>query len=303
MKTDAPRLPELDLPDRLLLGPGPSQVHPRVLRAMATPLLGHLDPCFLDVMDGVQELLRYVFETENRLTLAVPGTGSAAMEAALANLIEPGDPVLVCVAGFFAGRMAEMAVRYGAQVQTISVPWGEAFSGQAVAEALEQRPAKLVAIVHAETSTGVLQPLEDIAAVVHEHGALFVVDAVTSLGGLPVRVDELGLDAVYSGAQKCLSATPGSSPITFGPRAVQAMQARKTPVANWYLDLGLLDKYWSADARLSPHCADQRGLCLIRKPAHGGRGRPGGALGAPPPQRRAVVGGTGSHGPRAARAT
>ena len=240
-------LQPFDMPTRLLLGPGPSTADPRILKAMAAPLVGHLDPYFLQLMDRTQALLRYVFETENELTLTVPGTGTAAMEAAVANLVEPGDPVLVCIHGFFGGRIADMARRHGGQVETITRPWGEAFDPSEIEAALKARPANIVAIVHAETSTGVLQPLDEIAKIVHAHGALLLVDAVTSLGGLPVRVDETGIDICYSGSQKCLSSTPGASPITLGRRAVEKLERRRTPVTNWYLDLSLLRKYWGKD--------------------------------------------------------
>jgi alanine-glyoxylate transaminase/serine-glyoxylate transaminase/serine-pyruvate transaminase len=173
----------------------------------------------------------------------------------VANVVEPGDAVLVCVNGYFGGRIAEMAGRYGAEVEIISRPWGEIFTAEEVDAALKARPAQIVAIVHAETSTGALQPLDAIAEVVHQHGALFLVDAVTSLGGLPVRVDEVGIDVCYSGAQKCLSATPGASPITFGPRAVEKMNARKAVVPTWYLDMSLLNKYWGAPPKGYHHTA------------------------------------------------
>jgi len=221
--------------------------HPRVLRAMAAPVLGHLDPAFLSIMDGIQELLRYVFQTENPLTLSVSGTGSAAMETAVANMVEPGDPVMVCVNGYFGGRIAEMARRYGGEVQTIDCSWGEVFSAEEIRDALTRRPARIVAIVHAETSTGALQPLDEIAQVVHEQGGILIVDAVTSLGGVPVRVDEVGIDVCYSGSQKCLGCPPGAGPITLGPRAIDKLEQRKSPVTNWYLDLTLLAKYWGPE--------------------------------------------------------
>ncbi len=238
---------ELVVPPRLLLGPGPSLVDPRVLKAMATPLLGHLDPCFLEIMDRTQEMLRYVFVTENQLTIPVSGTGSAAMEAAVANTVEPGKKVLVCINGYFGARLAEMARRYGADLKTIQRPWGEVFSPQEVDRAIVDHSAEIVAIVHAETSTGALQPLDEIVRVVHKHGAILIVDAVTSLGGVPIQVDELDIDVCYSGSQKCLSAPPGISPITFGPRAVEALNQRKTPVISWYLDLSMVQKYWGHD--------------------------------------------------------
>ncbi|MFN2197932.1 MAG: pyridoxal-phosphate-dependent aminotransferase family protein, partial [Anaerolineales bacterium] len=250
MTTTRPKnlnLDELSVPERLLLGPGPSNADPRVRQAMSLPLVGHLDPYFLQVMDRIQELLRYTFETANPLTLAVPGTGTAAMEAAVANLVEPGDPVLVCVNGYFGGRIAEMARRYGGEVRLLNCPWGEVFSPEEVQTALAGRRARVVALVHAETSTGALQPLEAISEVVHANGALLLVDAVTSLGGVPVRVDELGLDACYSGAQKCLSCPPGMSPLTFSADAAAALARRRAPVGNFYLDLSLLRKYWGPE--------------------------------------------------------
>ena len=239
--------PGLEMSTRVLLGPGPSMVHPRVLQAMAAPLVGHLDPIFLQVMDWIQELLRFVFQTENRITIPVSGTGSAAIEASLANALEPGDSILVCTNGYFGLRLEDMASRYGGQVASITRPWGEVFTPAEVRQALETRPAKVVAIVQAETSTGALQPLEEIAQVVHQHGALLIVDAVTSLGGLPVRVDEVGIDYCYSGTQKCLSVPPGLGPLTISPRAEEQLQARSSKVANWYLDLSMVQKYWGAE--------------------------------------------------------
>ena len=246
-KTRPTAISQLALPERILLGPGPSLADPRVLQAMTTPLLGHLDPAFLGLMDRIQELLRYVFETSNRLTIPISGTGSAAMEAAVANMVEPGDKVLVCSNGYFSLRIAEMARRYGGDVLTITRPWGEVFTAEEVQAALQQHPAKVVAVVHAETSTGALQPLDDILRVVHQAGAYLIVDAVTSLGGLPVSVDLRKIDVCYSGAQKCLSAPPGVSPITFSPRAAEVLRERRTPVANWYLDCTLVEKYWGKE--------------------------------------------------------
>jgi alanine-glyoxylate transaminase / serine-glyoxylate transaminase / serine-pyruvate transaminase len=242
-----PNLPALQMPNRTLLGPGPSLVDPRVLKAMATPLVGHLDPCFLELMDQTQALLRYLFQTENRIVIPISGTGSAAMEAAVANLVEPGDPVLVLVNGYFGLRLVDMVTRYGGIVETLTRPWGEVFTTEAVQAELERRPARLVALVHGETSTGALQPLDEIAAVVHSSGALLIVDTVTTLGGVPVRVDATEIDVCYSGAQKCLSAPPGVSPITLGPRAVQKLHDRKQPVPNWYLDLSMVEKYWGKE--------------------------------------------------------
>jgi alanine-glyoxylate transaminase/serine-glyoxylate transaminase/serine-pyruvate transaminase len=238
--------PELDMPQRILLGPGPSMVYPSVTRAMVAPVVGHLDPTFTAVMDRIQALLRYVFQTDNELTLPVSGTGSAAMEACVANLVEPGDRVLVCVEGYFGLRIAEMARRYGGEVATITRPWGEVFSADEVRRALDQRPAQVVAIVHGETSAGTMQPIPAIAQAVREHNAVLIVDTVASLGGAPFKVDEWGVDVAYTGAQKCLSCPPGVSPVTFGPRAVEKLDKRQAPVANWYLDMTLLRQYWGA---------------------------------------------------------
>ena len=239
--------PELNPPFRILLGPGPSMVHPRVLRVMTTPLLGHLDPAFLQIMSEVQVLLREVFRTTNRLTLPISGTGSAGMEAALANFIEPGDSVLICVNGYFGERMCDMATRLGAEVHRLERPWGEVFTPEEIDAALHKHPAKLVALVHAETSTGTLQPMEGIADVVHRHGALLLVDCVTSLGGVPVYVDDWGIDIAYSGTQKALSAPPGLAPMTISPRAEEVLKQRKTKVPSWYLDLTLVQKYWGTE--------------------------------------------------------
>ncbi|HSR47482.1 MAG TPA: alanine--glyoxylate aminotransferase family protein [Anaerolineales bacterium] len=236
---------DLDPSPRLLLGPGPSMVHPRVLRSMATPLVGHLDPDFLVILADIREMLRSVFQTENALTLAVSGTGTAAMEAAIGNLVEPGDAMLACVHGFFGGRLAEMGTRYGAEVVRLEAPWGEVQDPAAIDRALTARPAKVVTLVHAETSTGARQP--DIAAIAescHRHGALLVLDVVTSLGGLPVEVDAWQVDVAYGAGQKALSAPPGLSPITVSDRARQAIARRRTPPPVFYLDLELLDKYW-----------------------------------------------------------
>lgn len=232
---------------RILLGPGPSMVSPRVLEKMSTPPLGHLDPQFLEIMDEEQKLLRFLFRTRNDLTLSVPGTGSAGMEAALCNFIEPEDAVLVGINGYFGERLREMASRYGAQVDVIDCPWGEALDPQQVGEALGRKRYKLVALVHAETSTGVRQPgIHEIAKAAHEQGTLLVLDTVTSLGGIPVEIDEWEVDVAYSAAQKCLSAPPGLAPLTVSERAREALKKRKSTVSNWYLDLNGLEKYWHA---------------------------------------------------------
>jgi len=235
--------PELHL-TRYLHGPGPSDCDPRVLQALANPAVGHLDPDFLKIMADVQRLLRLVWQTENELTLPISGTGTAGMETAIANLVEPRDPVLVCVAGYFGERLVEMATRYGGDVARLDCGWGEVFDASQVADELHRRPAKLVAIVQAETSTGALQPIAEISKAVHEAGALLLVDAVTSLGGVSVGVDDNDIDAAYSCTQKCLSAPSGLSPFTFGPRAVEKLRNRKEKVRSFYLDLNLLQQYW-----------------------------------------------------------
>jgi alanine-glyoxylate transaminase/serine-glyoxylate transaminase/serine-pyruvate transaminase len=237
------------------MGPGPSEIAPRVLAAMAAPTVGHLDPYFLQIMDELQTMLRQVFRTENRLTLAVSGTGSAGMEACIVNLVEPGDRMLIGVNGVFGGRMADVARRCGGEVTTIERPFGEVFSPDEVAAAVRQHAPKVVGLVHAETSTGALQPLEEIARIVRDAGALLLIDCVTSLGGLPVETDGWGVDAAYSGTQKCLSCPPGLAPVTFGPRAQEAIQRRKTKVASWYLDTTMLANYWSDKSRAYHHTA------------------------------------------------
>lgn len=226
------------------MGPGPSAIHPSVLSAMAAPTVGHLDPYFLQVMDEVQSMLRQVFQTSNPMTMAISGTGSAGMEACVVNLIEPGDRAVICVNGVFGGRMADVAARAGAAVTVLERPFGEVFTAQEIADAVARVQPKVVGIVHAETSTGAMQPLEDIAGIVRAAGSLLLVDCVTSLGGLPVEVDRLGIDAAYSGSQKCLGCPPGLAPITLGPRALEAMDRRKSKVASWYLDISLLRNYW-----------------------------------------------------------
>lgn len=243
----APAHPPLESDSRILLGPGPSNVEPQVLQAMAASMVGHLDPFFLEAMDRIQDLLRYAFQTQNPLTIPVSGTGSAAMETAMANLIEPGDSVLVCVNGFFGERMGDMARRYQGELRILERPWAEVFTLEEIEAELKARPAKVVAIVHGETSTGALQPLEGMAEMVREHGGLLVVDAVATLGGVPLLVDELDLDVCYSGSQKCLSAPPGLGPITIGPRAAAALAGRKTTVGSWYFDLTGVQKYWGKE--------------------------------------------------------
>jgi alanine-glyoxylate transaminase/serine-glyoxylate transaminase/serine-pyruvate transaminase len=245
---EAKNYQDLNITPRILLGPGPSMVAPRVLNALSYPLVGHLDPQFLTLMQEVQQLLRFVFQTENELTVPVSGTGSAGMEAALCNFIEPGDNVLVAVLGYFGERMVEMAGRYGAQVDRIDRPWGEAFDPDEIKTALSQKKYKLLALVHAETSTGVLQPgIAEITAAAHDNGALVVMDTVTSLGGMPVEIDAWGVDIAFSGTQKSMSAPPGLAPLTISPRAREVLRNRSVPVGNWYLDLSLLEKYWGSE--------------------------------------------------------
>lgn len=232
--------------ERILLGPGPSPVPSRVLRALGAPTLGHLDPQYLTIMDEVCEMLRQVFRTKNALTFPVSGTGMAGMECIATNLIEPGDEVIVCVNGVFGGRMKDVMERCGATVHTVEAAWGEVIALEQIAAALDQHPkTKLVGIVHAETSTGAHQPLEGFADLVHSKGALLIVDAVTSLGGHELKVDEWGIDAIYSGTQKCLSCPPGLAPVSFGDRALAIMDARKTKVQSWYLDVSMLRKYYT----------------------------------------------------------
>jgi alanine-glyoxylate transaminase/serine-glyoxylate transaminase/serine-pyruvate transaminase len=237
---------------RHLHGPGPSIVPQPVLEAMALPLLGHLDPDFLALLDELADMLRRTFRTSNEVTFAASGTGSAGMEMALVNLLEPDDVCVVGIAGAFGLRLAEIARRCGATVHTVEAEWGHVLVPEQFAEAV--RGAKVVAFVHAETSTGVWQPVEEIAASARDAGALVVLDAVTSLAGIPVEVDEWGIDVCYSGTQKCLSVPPGLSPITFSTRAVDAVHARKSPVRSWYLDVTLLTKYWGAE-RVYHHTA------------------------------------------------
>ncbi|HET7559131.1 MAG TPA: alanine--glyoxylate aminotransferase family protein [Limnochordia bacterium] len=247
-------LQELNVPQRVLLGPGPSDVDPRVLRSMSTPLLGHLDPEFLRIMDRSRAMLQALFGTNNRLTLAMSGTGSAGMETCLVNLLEPGDRIVVGVNGVFGTRLCEVARRCGAEVVAIEAPWGQVLEPEPFQKALAEKRTKAVAVVHAETSTGVLQPLEAIARSARAADALMIADTVTSLGGTAVALDEWGVDAAYSGTQKCLSCPPGLSPVSFGERAAAALAARKHKVQSWYLDLSLIQEYWGS-ARSYHHTA------------------------------------------------
>ncbi|HEX3999151.1 MAG TPA: alanine--glyoxylate aminotransferase family protein [Pirellulales bacterium] len=244
----------LDAPSRILMGPGPSPVHPRVLAALASGTIGHLDPYYLALMSDMQRMLREVMRTRNEMTLAISGTGSAGMEAAVHNLVEPDDSVLICVAGVFGGRMAEVATRAGAKLTRIERPWGDVFSPDEIKAALGQSKPKVVGIVMAETSTGAAQPIAEIAKLVHEAGALLIVDAVTALGGMPVETDGWELDAVYSCSQKCLGCPPGLAPLSLSSRAMAKVRARRTPVRSWYLDVTLLSQYWG-EQRVYHHTA------------------------------------------------
>jgi alanine-glyoxylate transaminase/serine-glyoxylate transaminase/serine-pyruvate transaminase len=234
-------------PIRTLMGPGPSDVHPRVLQALAKPTVGHLDPAYMSIMNSLQVMLRQLFQTTNPMTFAISGTGSAGMEATLVNLLEPGDSILVCVNGVFGGRMVDVATRAGAVVHRIDRPWGEVFSPDEIRDAMSRTNPRFVAIVMAETSTGAWQPIREVSDVVHQGGAMLIVDAVTSLGGVPVEVDLWKIDAIYSGTQKCLSCPPGLSPVSFSPRAVGKIMKRKTKVQSWYLDVSMLSAYWGQE--------------------------------------------------------
>lgn len=239
--------PQTNPYERILMGPGPSTVPQRVLRAIGAPTLGHLDPQYVEIMDETCAMLRQVFQTENKLTFPVSGTGMAGMECIAVNLLEPGDEAIVCVNGVFGTRMKDVMERTGATVHAVEAPWGQIITDEQAAEALQKHPkAKLFAIVHAETSTGAHQPLENISKMVHAAGALFVVDAVTSLGGHTLKVDAWGIDAIYSGTQKNLSCPPGLSPVSFSHAAIEAMEKRKTKVQSWYLDLSMLRKYYTS---------------------------------------------------------
>ncbi|MBW1689624.1 MAG: alanine--glyoxylate aminotransferase family protein [Deltaproteobacteria bacterium] len=249
MTIDPNTVRDLDPGTRLLMGPGPSNVSARVLQAMSAPCIGHLDPYFLSVMDETQGLLRFLFQTENPLTIPVSGTGSAGMETCFVNLVEPGDEVVVCIHGVFGTRMADIVQRIGGNLITVEGEWGRAIDPEAVRKAIKGRSPKLLAIVHAETSTGVCQGLEEIAGIAHEAGALFLVDMVTSLGGMEVTVDKTGIDAVYSGTQKCLSCPPGLAPISFNSSAMDILENRKSPVVSWYLDMSMVKSYWGTERK------------------------------------------------------
>ncbi len=241
-------------PHRTLMGPGPSDISPQVLQALSRPTIGHLDPLFIAMMDELKQLLKYAFQTENEFTIAVSAPGSAGMETCFVNLIEPGEKVIVCRNGVFGERMRENVVRCGGEAILVDDEWGKPVSVEKVEKALAENPdAVAVAFVHAETSTGALSDAQAISAVARQFDALSIVDAVTSLGGVPLLVDEWQLDAVYSGSQKCLSCVPGLSPVTFSQRAVDKMKARQAPVQSWFLDQSLVLGYWSGEGKRSYH--------------------------------------------------
>lgn len=253
-------------PRRLLLGPGPSMVHPRVLQALSAPLLGHLDPAFLTVMNDIQQSLRPLFATTNPFTIAVSGTGSAGMEAAIVNIVEPGDAVIVGVNGVFGTRLATVVERCGGKAIKLEVPWGQVIPPDMIETALRRSsPVKAVVLVHAETSTGAWQPLEPVGAMCRNHQALLIVDAVTSLGGVPVDVDRWGIDVCYSATQKCLSCPPGLAPLTLSPQALSVIKSRRTPCQSWYLDMGLVADYWAEGSRAYHHTAPVSMLYALRE--------------------------------------
>ncbi|WP_058366689.1 pyridoxal-phosphate-dependent aminotransferase family protein [Haloparvum sedimenti] len=262
---EAPDVGELTPPDRTLMGPGPSPVHPRVLRAMSTPLVGHLDPSFVEMMNETQELLRYTFRTDNQWTIPVSGTGSASMEAAIGNLVEPGETMLVPTNGYFGGRMASMARRAGGEVVEVDAPWGEPLDPADVEAAFEEHQPDVFGFVHAETSTGVLQPeVPELTSIAHDHDAYVIADSVTSLGGVELRVDEWDIDVAYSGPQKCLSCPPGASPLTLNDRAMDKVLDREEEPRSWYLDLSLLEGYWG-DERAYHHTAPITNVYALRE--------------------------------------
>ncbi len=249
MTLDPREFRDINPGERVLMGPGPSDVSARVLGAMSAPCVGHLDPYFLSVMDQTQQLLRHLMQTDNPFTIPVSGTGSAGMETCFVNLVEPGDEVVVCVHGVFGTRMSDIVERIGGKLIRVDGEWGRTIDPEDVRKAVQGRSPKVLAVVHAETSTGVCQPLADLSKIAHDAGALFLVDAVTSLGGMEVTVDGTRIDAVYSGTQKCLSCPPGLSPISLSPAAMQAIQDRKSPVVSWYLDMGMVGSYWGGERK------------------------------------------------------
>ena len=260
-------LKEFIPPQRILMGAGPSNVHPRVLRAIGTPIVGHLDPSFLKVMDDVMEMLRIMFGTSNRMTLPISATGTAAMEAAICNVVEPGDTVIIATNGFFGARLADIASRCGAQVHTIDFPWGKPVDPSDVETEMRKHTAvKALGVIHGETSTGVLSPLTDLANLAHRHDSILIADAVTSLGGQEFKMDQWDIDVAYSASQKCLASPPGLAPISVGPRAEKLIKERKTPVQSFYLNLGNLETYWSENqTRVYHHTAPISMIYALRE--------------------------------------
>lgn len=262
---DTPQFGELKPPERILMGPGPSNVHYRVYRALATPILGHLDHEFMKIMDEICAMLRAVFKTENRLTIPVSGTGSAGMETSFVNVLEAGDKAVIGINGVFGERMADVAARCGAEVIRIDEEWGNIIDPNRIIDTLKKHPdAKVFAIVHAETSTGAKQPLEEIGKILKERDTIFLVDTVTSLAGCELKVDEWGIDICYSGTQKCLSVPPGLAPITVSEKAVRAMHSKKSNVQSWYLDLNMIERYWGEE-RFYHHTAPISMLFALRE--------------------------------------
>ncbi|MCP4360837.1 MAG: alanine--glyoxylate aminotransferase family protein [Chloroflexi bacterium] len=256
---------QLDMPPRLLLGPGPSNAHPRVLQAISNRQVGHLDPSFIGVMNDIQEMLRYTWQTSNPFTLPVSGTGSAAMEATLANLIEPGDVILIGIIGYFGERLVEMASRYGADVRTMEKAWGDVFTPDEIRAGLQEHKPAVLALVHAETSTGALQPMDDLGNLCRQHNCLLLIDTVTSLATAPIFLDDWGVDAAYSCSQKGLSCPPGASPFTFGERALAKLDRRQGKVPNWYLDMTTLANYWDGRTRSYHHTAPINSMYALRE--------------------------------------
>ncbi len=247
-------IPQFQPPARLLLGPGPSAVYPEVLEALSRPTVGHLDPWFVDLMDRTKELLRYAFMTENEMTMPVSAPGSAGMETCLVNMIEPGNKVVVCVNGVFGDRMRDIIERIGGVPVVIHDQWGCAVDPQKVEDTLRKHTdARYLAFVHAETSTGALSDASTLASIAHRYDVMVIMDAVTSLGGVPVKLDEWGVDVVYSGSQKCLSCIPGLSPISFSEKAMQVVRNRRTKVTSWFMDLNLVTQYWGAGKKRAYH--------------------------------------------------